>query len=296
MKKKKEAAAAARRKRPLQKIIVQYIVTAVIILVALLMLVPFLWMISASMKMQKDVMSIPIKWIPEYFYIDNYKRVLHIDAGDARDYHFLLAYWNSIKVSVISTAISILSSLMAGYAFAKLRFKGSNVIFIVYLSQMMIPSQLTLIPRFVIFSEMSLTNTHMSLIVPKIVAVSSCFMFRQAFLGVPDELRDAARIDGAGEFRTWAQVMVPMVKATMAAQGTVQFLESWNSYLDPLIFLSNWRKWTLTVALDQFVGIEGTQYNLFMAASCLAIIPVLVVFLFGQKYFMRGLTVGAVKG
>ncbi len=296
MKKNAEETVVMKKKLPLRRQAVQWGITIVIVLIAALMVAPFVWMISASFKMQKDVMSIPIKWIPEYFYPDNYFKVLHINAGASTDYHFILSYWNSIKVSTISTVVGVLSALLAGYAFAKLKFRGSNVLFILYLAQMMVPSQLTLIPRFMIFSNLGMTNTHMSLILPKIVTVSSCFMFRQAFLGVPDDLREAARIDGAGEFRIWAQVMVPMVRATMAAQATVQFLESWNSYLDPLVFLSHWRKWTLTVALDQFVSIEGTQYNLTMAASCMAIIPVLLVFLFGQKYFMKGLTVGAVKG
>ena len=161
---------------------------------------------------------------------------------------------------------------------------------------MMVPSQLTLMPRFVIFSQIGLTNSHLSLIIPKIIAVSSTFMLRQAFIGAPDELREAARIDGAGEYRIWAQVMLPLVKPTVAATATVQFLEAWNSYLDPLVFISNWRKWTLPLALNQFVGTEVTQYNLTMAACCLAVVPVFVVFLCGQKFFLKGLTVGAVKG
>lgn len=280
----------------MSKIIVHTIMMALIIVVTILMVVPFFWMISASFKTERDVMAIPIQWIPKYFYIDNYLKVLSIGTKSSTNYHFILSYWNSIKVAVISTVVAVLSSTMAGYAFAKLKFKGSHVLFIFFLAQMMVPSQLTLIPRFVLFSQIGLMNTHLSLIIPKIVAVSSTFMMRQAFLGAPDELREAARIDGAGEFRIWAQVMVPLVKPTIVATGTVQFLESWNSYLDPLIFISNWRKWTLTLALDQFVGTEVTQYNLTMAACCLAVIPVFAVFLFGQKYFLSGLTVGAVKG
>lgn len=115
-------------------------------------------------------------------------------------------------------------------------------------------------------------------------------------MGVPDDLREAAKVDGAGEYRIWGQIMVPMVKPTIAAVSTVQFLDSWNSYLDPLVFISHWRKWTLPLALNQFIGAETTQYNLIMAGCCLAVVPVFVVFLCGQKYFLKGLTVGAVKG
>ena len=192
--------------------------------------------------------------------------------------------------------MAITSATLAGYAFAKLKFKGSNVLFIVYLAQMMVPSQLTLIPRFIMFMQLGWMNTHLSLIVPKIIAVSSTFMLRQSFLSTPDELREAARIDGAGEYRAFAQVMLPLVKPTLAATATVQFLDAWNSYLDPLVFISNWKKWTIPLALNQFVGTEVTQYNLTMAACCMAVVPVFIVFLFGQKFFLKGLSVGAVKG
>lgn len=276
--------------------VIQIVMVLLIILMVVIMIVPFLWMLSASFKTEQDVMAIPIKWIPEYFYVDNYKRVLSIGTKSSTDYHFLLAYYNSIKVAVISTIVAVISAVTAGYAFAKLKFKGADALFIFYLAQMMVPSQLTLIPRFVIFSEMGLTNSHLSLIMPKVIAISSIFMLRQAFLGAPDELREAAKIDGANEYKILWKVMIPMVKPAIAAAATVQFMDAWNSYLDPLIFVSNWRKWTLPLALNQFVGAEVTQYNLTMAACCMAVIPVFIVFLSGQKFFLKGLTVGAVKG
>ena len=271
------------------------VMTVLLSCFAVLMIVPFVWMISASFKYERDVMTIPIQWIPDNPTWENYKAVLHIDTS-SKDYHFLLAYWNSIKVTVAATLVSVLTAMMAGYAFAKLRFPGSNVLFIIYLAQMMVPSQLSLIPRFVMFSELELTNTHLSIIAPKLIAVSATFMMRQAFMGVPNELRESAMIDGASEWRVWWQIMVPQIKPTVAALATVQFLDSWNSYLDPLIFLSDWRLRTLPIALNQFVSEEGTQYNLIAAACCLTVIPVFIIFLCGQKFFVKGLTVGAVKG
>lgn len=279
-----------------KKTVVSCLMTAFIVAFALFMLVPFFWMISASFKQQRDVMTIPIQWIPKYFYPDNYKEVLHLGNAAKKDYHFFLSYWNSIKVSVLSTACSVLTAATAGYAFAKLKFKGSQVLFLIYLAQMMVPSQLTLIPRFVFFSELGLTNNHFSVIAPKLIAVSSTFMMRQAFLSTPDDLRESAKIDGAGEWQIWYKIMMPVVKPTISALATVQFLDSWNSYLDPLIFLSDWRLRTLPIALNQFVSEEGTQYNLTMAACCLTVIPIFIVFLCGQKFFVKGLTVGAVKG
>lgn len=271
------------------------VMTVLLIGFAVLMIVPFVWMVSSSFKLERDVMTIPIQWLPKNPTWDNYKVVLHIDTNK-KDYHFLLAYWNSIKVSVLNTVVSVATAATAGYAFAKLRFRGSNILFIIYLAQMMVPSQLTLIPRFVMFSALNLTNTHFSIIAPKLIAVSATFMMRQAFLGVPNDLRECAMIDGAGEWRIWGQIMLPAVKPTVAALATVQFLDSWNSYLDPLVFLSDWRLRTLPIALNQFVSEEGAQYNLITAACCLTVIPVFVVFLCGQKFFVKGLTVGAVKG
>lgn len=269
--------------------------TILLIALAIFMLSPFIWMIGASLKKEKDVFSSTVGWFPKYWYPDSYLRVLNL-KGSKANYHFLLAYWNSIKVSVTATAVAVSSACLAGYAFAKLKFKGSNVLFLLYLSQMMIPSQLTIIPRFVLFSAVGLTNTHLALILPKIVAVSSTFMMRQAFLGTPNELREAAKIDGAGEFRIFFQIMVPLIVPTIAALCTTQFMGSWNSYMDPLIFISDPKLATLPLALDRFRSDTGVQTNMLMAACCLTTIPVFVVFLCGQKYFMKGLTVGAVKG
>lgn len=284
------------QQKRIAKLIVQAVFSLILIGTALLMIVPFIWMISASFKIQKDVMSVPIRWIPNYLYLDNYKRVLHIGDIATKDYHFFNAYWNSIKVAVISTVGAVGSAALAGYAFAKLRFKGSNFIFIIYLAQLMIPSQLTLIPRFALFTEIGITGSHLAIILPRIIAVSAIFMMRQSFLSMPNELRESAMIDGAGEFRIWWKIGLPLVKPTLGALATVQFLEIWNSYLDPLVFLPNWELHTLPIALNQFVSEEVSQYNLVMAACCLTVIPVFIVFLAGQKFFVKGLTVGAVKG
>ena len=291
----KNAAPRNTLSRHVKELPLKIVMTVLLTVAALMMVVPFIWMVSASFKYERDVMTIPIQWIPENPTWDNYKDVLHIDTN-GKDYHFLLAYWNSIKVTVSATLVSVITAMMAGYAFAKLRFPGANVLFIIYLAQMMVPSQLTLIPRFVLFSELEMTNTHLSIIAPKLIAVSATFMMRQAFMSVPNELRESAMIDGAGEWRIWWQIMVPQIKPTIGALATVQFLDSWNSYLDPLIFLSDWRLRTLPIALNQFVSEEGTQYNLVAAACCLTVIPVFIIFLCSQKFFIKGLTVGAVKG
>ncbi len=272
------------------------IISLLMIGIALLMITPFLWMLSASFKLQREVMTIPIQWIPEELHFENYAKVLHLGASASKDYHFFLAYWNSIKLAVINTLVSVLTAATAGYAFAKIKFRGASVLFILYLAQMMVPSQLTLIPRFVAFSQLRLVKTHWPLILPNLISVSSTFLVRQAFMTVPNDLRESGTIDGAGEYRIWAQIMLPVILPTLGALATVQFLDSWNSYLDPLVFLSNWRLFTLPIALNQFVGEEGKQYHLVMAACCLTVIPVFIVFLCGQKFFIKGLITGSVKG
>ena len=270
--------------------------TVLIGLVALSMVTPFIWMVSASMKLPLDVMKLPIKWIPEYFYPDNYKKVWNIGGVAARDYHFGLAYFNSIKIAVINLTGSVITSTLAGYAFAKIKFRGSNVLFLPYLATMMIPSQVTLIPKFVLFNKMGLTGTHLTLILPGLITITGTFLMRQYFMQIPDELRESARVDGANEYVIWARIMVPIAKPSMASLAMVVFLWNWNSYLEPLVFLSDWRLYTIPIALTNFIEESVTEYNLVMAAASSALIPAFLVFVLGQKFLVKGLVAGAVKG
>ena len=270
--------------------------TVLIGLVELSMVTPFIWMVSASMKLPLDVMKLPIKWIPEYFYPDNYKKVWNIGGVAARDYHFGLAYFNSIKIAVINLTGSVITSTLAGYAFAKIKFRGSNVLFLLYLATMMIPSQVTLIPKFVLFNKMGLTGTHLTLILPGLITITGTFLMRQYFMQIPDELRESARVDGANEYVIWARIMVPIAKPSMASLAMVVFLWNWNSYLEPLVFLSDWRLYTIPIALTNFIEESVTEYNLVMAAASSALIPAFLVFVLGQKFLVKGLVAGAVKG
>lgn len=284
------------RKEVIQKLIPRILFTILIGAAAISMVTPFLWMLSASMKLPLDVMKLPIEWIPDYFYPDNYKKVWNIGGIAARDYHFALAYYNSIKIAVINLAGSVLTSTLAGYAFAKIKFRGSNVLFLLYLATMMIPSQITLIPKFVMFNKMGLTGTHLTLILPGLITITGTFPMRQYFMQIPDELRESARVDGANEYMIWARIMVPIAKPSMASLAMVVFLWNWNSYLEPLVFLSDWRLYTIPIALTNFIEESVTEYNLVMAAAASALIPAFLVFLFGQKFLVKGLVSGAVKG
>lgn len=280
----------------LQRLLVRLAWTIVIGAFALTMIVPFLWMVSASLKRPLDVMKLPIDWIPDYWYPKNYLKVWNIGKAAPRDYHFALAYFNSLKIAFINLTGSVLTSTLAGYAFAKIKFRGSTAIFFLYLATMMIPSQVTLIPKFILFNEIGISGTHLTLILPGLFTVTGTFLMRQYFTQVPDELRESGYVDGASELRIWAQIMVPVAGPGMASLAMVVFLWNWNNYLDPLVFLTNWRLYTIPIALTNFIEESVTEYNLVMAASASALLPVFAVFLVGQKFFVKGLMAGAVKG
>lgn len=277
-------------------VIKRILFTLLIAALAFTMIVPFLWMISASMKHELDVTKIPIQWIPDYFYPNNYLEVWNVGGNAKVDYHFGLAYFNSLKIAFFNVVGAVLTSSLAGYAFAKLRFKGRDAVFLLYLSTMMIPSQITIIPKFVIFDRLGMVGTHATLILPGIFTITGTFLMRQYFMQIPNELRESGKIDGASEFCIWWRIMLPMAKSSMAALGMMVFLWTWNNYLDALVFLPNWRLYTIPLALTSFIEESNTQYNLMMAAAASALIPVFIVFIIGQKQFVKGLTAGAVKG
>lgn len=277
-------------------VIKRILFTVLIAILAFTMIVPFLWMLSASMKHELDVTKIPIQWIPDYFYPNNYLEVWNVGGNAKVDYHFGLAYFNSLKIAFFNVTGAVLTSSLAGYAFAKLRFKGRDVVFLLYLSTMMIPSQITIIPKFVIFDRLGMVGTHATLILPGIFTITGTFLMRQYFMQIPNELRESGKIDGASEFCIWWRIMLPMAKSSMAALGMMVFLWTWNNYLDALVFLPNWRLYTIPLALTSFIEESNTQYNLMMAAAASALIPVFIVFIIGQKQFVKGLTAGAVKG
>ncbi len=279
-----------------RNLLARIIITAIVAVISITMVIPFIWMLSASMKLPLDVMKLPIDWIPDYLYTKNYKVVWNIGDAAPRDYHFALAYFNSIKLAVINMVGAVTTSALAGYAFAKIKFRGSSVAFMLYLATMMIPSQVTLIPKYTLFDKLGLMGTHWTMILPGIVSITGTFLMRQYFMQIPDELRESAFIDGANEFRIWGQIMIPIAKPAMASLAMIVFLWSWNNYMDALVFLRNWRLYTIPVSLTNFVEESTTEYSLIMAASASALLPVFAVFLAGQRFFVKGLAAGAVKG
>ncbi|WP_078060047.1 carbohydrate ABC transporter permease [Gracilibacillus timonensis] len=262
----------------------------VLIAGALVMLVPFLWMISTSLKGQGAVFEYPPRLIPNPFEFDNYSR-----AWSALP--FGLAYWNSLKITGLVTAGTLISCSMAGYAFAKMNFVGKNFLFVVLLATMMIPGQITLIPMFMLFKEIGWVNTHLPLIIPPILTNAfGVFLLRQFMSTFPTELEDAARIDGLNTWKIYWKIVLPNCKPALAALGIFTFMANWNNFLAPLIYLDDESKFTIPLIIASFQGLYTTDWTVLMAASAISLIPVLIIYLFAQRYFIEGITLSGIKG
>ncbi|RKP58167.1 carbohydrate ABC transporter permease [Cohnella endophytica] len=267
------------------------LITIVMGAVGILFVMPFLWMISASLKPELDVLAYPIQWIPKTWHaVENYKEVW---AGEVT---FSLYYWNTIVVTVLTTALSLLLSCMAAYGFAKVKFKGREVLFLLVLTTFMIPTQATLVPQFIIMRWMQLFDTHLSLILLGSSGVIGTFLLRQFFMGINNEVLESARIDGANHWTTFSRIATPLVAPGLATAMILRFVFTWNDYQNPLIFLRSDRLFTLQLGMKKFADFNGEFYSLIMAASVSAILPLLIIFIFGQKYVIEGVASGSVKG
>ncbi|TVY07483.1 carbohydrate ABC transporter permease [Paenibacillus cremeus] len=264
---------------------------AVLALVSVFMLIPFLWMLSTSLKEPAKVFVFPPELIPSPVRFENYLEVL-------RTTPFHLFYFNSFYIAVLVTVGTVLFSSLAGYSFGKIPFKGRNVVFLLLLSTMMIPNEVTAIPMFLFMRDLRLINTHVPLIILPIFAaggVFGVFVMRQFFLGVPKELEEAAMIDGCSRFRIYWNIMLPLAKPAIATLTIFTFLTSWNDFFDPLIFLSARKLMTLPLALSLFTDEAGTAWHLLMSASVMATLPLLLVFFFAQKQFIEGVSMTGLK-
>lgn len=261
----------------------------VAILLAVIALIPFLWMISTSFKSRGALMSIPIEWIPENPTWDAYIKVFS-------KFPFAKTIANSLFISVSYTAITLLSAAMAAFAFAKLRFTGSRVIFGGYLATMMIPTQVTMIPLFVIMTKLGLKDTYASVIMPSIFRPFAIFLLVQQMRTIPEDLLAAARIDGAGVFQVFRKIALPLCVPSLATLSITTFMESWNDYLWPLLMLGDKDKMTLPIALSTLNGQYGTEYNVLMAGSLISMVPIIVIYMIAQKQFKSGMMAGGIKG
>ncbi|UQZ34366.1 sugar ABC transporter ATP-binding protein [Paenibacillus sp. PK3_47] len=266
------------------------IITLIMVFFSIVMIVPFLWMISTSFKTPAEVFEYPIRWIPAHFNWDHHVKVW---SGSGS---FVQYYLNSLKVSVISTIGAVLLSALAAYGFSRIEFKGRNTMFLVYLSMMMVPPQVLFVPKFIMFDWAGIFNTHWALILPGMFTIFGVFMMRQFFLSVPQEISEAAFIDGAGHFRIFSRIILPMAKPSLATLAIIDFSWHWNDYENALVFLIDHDLFTVPLGLQNFILENNVDYNGMMAAATAGIIPMILVFLVGQKYIIEGVASSAVKG
>ncbi len=261
----------------------------ILILGALTMIVPFLWMVSTSLKDFSQVFLIPPTWIPDPVVWSNYP-----DSLNALP--FGRAYWNSFYIAGIVVTSQLLTCSMAGYAVARVPFPIRDTISILFLATHMIPQQVTISPTYLIMRELGWLDTHLSLIVPPaLFNAFGVFLLRQFIKGLPEELEESAILDGANRWRIYWQITVPLIKAPMAALAIFSFLAQWNNFFIPNIFLSTPEKFTIPLLLNQFRGLYVTDWTLMMAAATIAVVPVLIIYLIGQRYIIEGVALTGLK-
>jgi multiple sugar transport system permease protein len=256
---------------------------------AILMLMPFVWMLSTSLKSVGAVFEYPPTFIPSPILWDNYRRLFEVLP-------FARFFLNSLIVASAVTAIHLASSSLAAYAFARLRFPGRDALFLGYLATLMIPAQVVIIPNFILLRYLGWIDTYQALILPAAFNAFGTFLLRQYFLTIPYELEDAAVVDGASHFQIFLQVILPLSGPALSALAIFTFLFNWNSFLYPLVVTNSTEMSTLTVGLNTLQGQYNTAWTLLMAGSVIALLPVLTVFVFAQRYFIKGITLTGIGG
>ena len=262
---------------------------AALIIMAVIMLIPFAWMLSASLKCEKDVFSFPIVWIPPVPQWSNYAEIW-------KKVPLLTGFFNTTKLTVCTTILQLVTSSFAAYAFAKLSFKGRDTIFMMYVMTISIPWQVYMVPQYKMMTLFGLTDSHLGIILMHAFTAMGVFLMRQFFIGIPNELLEAARIDGLSEYGIWARLMLPLSKPAIATLCITSFTFEWNDFMGPLIYLSSQKKKTIQLMLRMFNSQYSSNYAQIMAAATVALIPVLILFICLQRYFVEGVASSGIKG
>jgi multiple sugar transport system permease protein len=264
-------------------------VYATVIVITAVMLMPFAWMLSASLKLGRDVFVFPIEWIPSQPQWQNYVDIwTKIPLG--------LFIYNTSKLTIIVTLLQLLTSSFAAYAFAKLDFPYKNTLFLGYIATIAMPWQVYMVPQFLLMREFGLNNTHLALICLQAFTAFGVFLMRQFYMSIPTELCEAARIDGMNEYQIWARIMLPLSKPALSTLTIFTFVTTWNDFLGPMIYLTKTELKTIQIGLRMFISQYSAEYGLIMAASVVALIPVLIVFLSLQRFFVEGVASSGLKG
>jgi len=263
---------------------------AVLILVAVAMVAPFYWMVVTSLKLEEDIFRLPPNLVPRPATSASYEQAFDL-MPMAR------ALYNSFKIAVLSTVGTLLTCSMAAYAFAKIRFGLKNVIFAGFLSTIMIPGQVTLIPLYILFSRINWIDTHWPLIVPQVLLNAyGVFLLKGFMEGVPTAYVEAAKLDGASHFQIWWRIMLPLCKPALITLGVFTFVGNWNNFLGPLIFLNSEENFTIPLIINAFRTTYYVEWGLLMAAASVAVIPVILLYLVFQRFFVEGISLAGLKG
>ncbi len=258
-------------------------------LVAVIMVIPFIWMLSASFKLKNEIFSVPIRWIPEVFHADNYETIM-------QKINFPRYFFNTAKVTIIITLLQLLTCSMAAYAFSKLHFPGRDTIFLAYLGTMMVPWHAIMIPQFIVIQKLHLYDNHLSLILTGAFSAFGVFVLRQNMLSIPDSLNEAAKIDGCGPVGIYWRIILPLTKTGLATLTVLTFNNVWNDYMGPMIYLDKDTNRTIQLGLATFKRQFDTDYGAIMAGTVISLIPVVIIYVVAQKYIVDGIAYSGVKG
>lgn len=265
------------------------VIYVVLILLAVIMTIPFLWMVLASFKTSNEVFSIPMKILPETWHAENYQSIWE-------KIPLLTFFKNTVKITLFTTVIQVFTSCFASYGFAKVDFKGRDLLFIIYVTTIAVPWQVYMVPQFALMGKMGLTNSHLGLILMQAFSAFGVFLMRQFMMSIPNELLEAARIDGLNEYGIFARVALPLAKPGIATLVIFTFVNIWNDFMGPMIYINSTELKTIQLGIRMFITQYGADYALIMSASVCSLIPVMIVFVLCQKWFVEGITAGGVKG
>ncbi|MFZ2625231.1 MAG: carbohydrate ABC transporter permease [Propionibacterium sp.] len=269
--------------------VVKVVLYVVLFVAALLVLLPFYWMVLSSLKTNNDVFTVPIKWIPNPVQWHNY-----IDIFEKSQ----MVTWigNTMFLAIIITFLQVFTGSFAAYGFSKIRFPGRDILFITYIGTIAVPWQSYMIPQFVLISKMGLADTRWSMVALQAFSAFGVFLMKQFYDTIPEDLSEAARIDGLGEFGIYRRIILPLSVPAIASLTLLTFTNTWNDYLGPLIYLRSPNLWTIQLGLQTFISQYNADYALIMTGSVLSVIPILAVFLAGQRYFIEGIATSGMKG
>jgi multiple sugar transport system permease protein len=262
---------------------------AALTVVTALVLVPFAWMLSSALKRDNEVLTIPIEWIPRELRWSNF--------ADIWDRVPMLTYLgNSAFLALTITLLQVLSGSFAAYGFAKVRFPGRDALFVAYIATIAVPWQAYMVPQYIMMQKADLTDTYWSIILIQAFGAFGVFLMRQYYLSIPDDLCEAARIDGLSEYGIYRRVILPLSKPALASLALLTFVNTWNDYMGPFIYLTSNELWTVQLGLRSFVGQYDAEYAMIMTSAVLSVLPIVVIFLLGQRYFIRGIATSGLKG